>query len=116
VTRTGLAHQDQAGRLRPSPSLNIRVTPLRRCLAAQDALTKTERAMQKQWTVEMHYPGNREDSLITTDRFDDFAEVERKIKQNREMVFVVKPPAAPLAGELQMLDDLRKSGLKIERP
>ena len=72
--------------------------------------------MQKQWTLEMHYPGNREDSLITTDRFDDFAEVERKIKQNREMVFVVKPPAAPLAGELQMLDDLKNSGLKIERP
>ena len=116
MTRTGLVRQDRAGRLRPSPSLNIRVTPLRRCFVAQDSVTKMERAMQKQWTLEMHYPGNCEDSLITTDRFDDFAEVERKIKQNREMVFVVKPPAAPLAGELQMLDELKNSGLKIERP
>jgi hypothetical protein len=31
------------------------------------------------------------------------------------MVFVVKPPAVPLAEDLQMLDELRKSGLKIER-
>ena len=96
--------------------MNIRVRPARRRFVTQDFVTKMERAMQKQWTLEMHYPGNPEDSLITTDRFDDFAEVERKIKQNREMVFVVKPPAAPLAGELQMLDDLKNSGLKIERP
>jgi hypothetical protein len=74
-----------------------------------------ELLMQKQWTLEMHHPGNRRDSLITTDSFDDFSEVERKIKQNREMIFVVKPPAAPLAGELRMLDDLKNSGLKIER-
>jgi hypothetical protein len=74
-----------------------------------------ELAMQKQWTLEMHHPGNRKDSLITTDRFDDFFEVERKIKLNREMIFVVKPPAAPLARELRMLDDLKNSGLKIER-
>jgi hypothetical protein len=72
--------------------------------------------MQKQWKLEMHYPGGGQDSLIATDSFDDFAEVERKIKQNREMVFVVKPPAAPLTEDLRMLDDLRKSGLKIERP
>jgi hypothetical protein len=72
--------------------------------------------MQTQWFLEMHYPGGGKDSLITTDEFDDFAEVERKIKQNREMVFVVKPPAAPLPGELRLLDDLRNSGLKIERP
>jgi hypothetical protein len=32
------------------------------------------------------------------------------------MVFVVKPPAAPLLGELRMLDDLKNSGLKIEQP
>ena len=72
--------------------------------------------MRTQWILEMHHPGGRKDSLITTDEFDDFADVERKIKQNREMVFVVKPPAAPLPGELRMLDDLRNSGLKIERP
>jgi len=71
--------------------------------------------MQKQWTLEMHHPGNAGDSLITTDRFDEFSEVERKIKQNREMVFVVKPPTEPLAGELRMLDELKKSGSKIER-
>ncbi len=71
--------------------------------------------MQKQWTLEMHHPGDSGDSLIATDRFDDFTEVERKIKQNREMVFVVKLPSAPLAGELQMLDELKKSGLKIEQ-
>ena len=71
--------------------------------------------MQKQWTLEMHYPGDGKDSLITTDNFDDFAEVERKMKQNREMIFVVKPPADPLTEDLQMLDDLKRSGLKIER-
>jgi hypothetical protein len=64
----------------------------------------------------MHYPGGGQDSLITIDDFDDFAEVERKIKQNREMVFVVKPPAVPLTENLRMLDELKKSGLKIERP
>jgi hypothetical protein len=74
-----------------------------------------ELAMQKQWTLEMHRPGDAGDSLITTDRFDKFSEVERKIKQNREMVFVVKPPVSPLAGELRMLNDLKQSGLKIER-
>ena len=63
----------------------------------------------------MHHPGDAGDSLIATDRFDEFSEVERKIKQNREMVFVVEPPASPLAGELRMLDDLKKSGSKIER-
>jgi len=72
--------------------------------------------MQKQWKLEMHYPGGGEDSLIATDSFDDFAEVERKIRQHREMVFVVKPPAAALTQDLRMLDDLKKSGLKIERP
>jgi hypothetical protein len=72
--------------------------------------------MQSQWTLEMHYPGGGQDSLITTDSFDDFAEVERKIKQNREMLFVVKPPAAPLTEDLRMLDDLKRSGLKIEQP
>ena len=72
--------------------------------------------MQEQWILEMHHPGEGRDSLITTNAFDDFAAVELKIKQNREMVFVVKPPAAPLPGELRMLDDLRNSGLTIERP
>jgi hypothetical protein len=91
------------------------VTPLRRCFAAHGSVTKMELAMQKQWTLEMHHPGDAGDSLITTDRFDEFSEVERKIKQNREMVFVVKPPASPLARELRMLDDLKQSGLKIER-
>ena len=71
--------------------------------------------MQKQWTLEMHYPRDGKDSLITTDNFDDFAEVERKMKQNREMVFVVKPPDAPLTEGLRLIDDLKKSGLKIER-
>jgi hypothetical protein len=73
-----------------------------------------ELAMQKQRTLEMHHPSDAGDSLITTDRFDEFSEVERKIKQNREMVFVVEPPASPSAGELRMLDDLKKSGSKIE--
>jgi hypothetical protein len=71
--------------------------------------------MNAQWILEMHHPGESGDSLITTDKFDDFAEVERKIKENREMVFVVKPSGAPLPGELRMLDELRNSGLKIER-
>jgi hypothetical protein len=72
--------------------------------------------MQKQWTLEMHYPGDGKDSLVTTDSFDDFSDVERKIKQNREMVFVVKPPDAPLTEDLRLLDDLKKSGLKIGQP
>jgi hypothetical protein len=63
----------------------------------------------------MHYSGDGKDSLITTDNFDDFAAVEQKIKQNREMVFGVKPPDAPLTEDLRLLDDLKKSGLKIER-
>jgi hypothetical protein len=71
--------------------------------------------MQKQWTLEMHYPGDGKDSLITTDRFDDFAEVERKMKLNREMIFFVKPPTDPLAEDLRLLDHLEASGLKIER-
>ena len=54
--------------------------------------------------------------LITTDGFDDFAEAEGKIKQNSETAFVVKLLAASLAGELRMLNDLKKSGSKIERP
>jgi hypothetical protein len=82
---------------------------------AHGSATKMDSRMQKQWTLEMHHPGDTGDSLITTDRFDEFSEVERKIKQNREMVFVVKPPASPLAGELRMLDDLKTSGSKIER-
>jgi len=72
--------------------------------------------MKDQWTLEMHYPGNGVDSLLTTNNFDAFAGVKRKIKLNREMVFVVKPPVAPLAEDLQMLDDLKSSGLKIEGP
>ena len=96
-------------------SLNICLAPLSSCFAVYGSVIKMELAMQKQWTLEMHHPGDAEDSLITTDRFDEFSEVERKIKQNREMVFVVKPPAGPLAGELRMLDDLKTSGSKIER-
>jgi hypothetical protein len=95
--------------------LNSCVAPLRRCFAADGSVTKMELAMQKQWTLEMHHPGDIGDSLISTDRFDDFSEVERKIKQNREMVFVVKPPASPLAGELRVLEDMKSSGSKIER-
>jgi hypothetical protein len=71
--------------------------------------------MRKQWTLEMHYPDNGEGSLISSDSFDDFAEVELKIKQNREMVFVIRMPTAPLAGDLLALDDLEKSGSKIKR-
>ena len=71
--------------------------------------------MQKQWTLEMHYPGDGKDSPVTTDKFEDFAEVERKMKLNREMIFVVKPPADPSMEDLQMLDDLKRSGLKIGR-
>jgi hypothetical protein len=88
---------------------------LRSSFVTYGSVTKMELAMRKQWTLEMHHPGDAGDSLITTDRFDEFSEVERKIKQNREMVFVVKPPASPLAGELRALDDLKTSGLKIER-
>jgi hypothetical protein len=72
-----------------------------------------EVTMQKQRTPEVHYPGDGQDSLIATDCFVDFAGVERK--QNRKMVFAVEPPTAPLTEALRMLDDLKKSGLKIER-
>ena len=72
------------------------MAPLGRCLAGRDSATKMELVMQKQWILEMHYPGDAEDSLITTNRFDKFSEVERKIKQNREMVFVVEPLVSPL--------------------
>jgi hypothetical protein len=82
---------------------------------ADGSVTKMELTMQKQWTLEMHHTGDAGDSVITTDIFDDFSEVERKIKQNREMVFVVKPPASPLAGEMRILDNLKQSGLRIER-
>jgi hypothetical protein len=95
--------------------LSIWMTLPRHCFAAHVSIIKREIAMQKQWTLEMHYPSDGKDSLITTDNFDDFAEVERKMKQNREMVFVVKPPADPLMEDLQVLDDLKRSGLKIER-
>ena len=71
--------------------------------------------MRKQWTLEMHYPSNGEGSLISSDSFDDFAEVELKIKQNREMVFVVRMPTTPSSGDLLALDDLERSGLKIKR-
>ena len=71
-----------------------------------------EVAMRKQWTLEMHYPNDGEGSLISS---DDFAEVELKIKQNREMVFVITMPTAPLAGDLLALDNLEKSGSKIKR-
>jgi hypothetical protein len=74
-----------------------------------------EVAMRKQWTLEMHYPNDGEGSLISSDGFDDFAEVELKIKQNREMVFVITMPTAPLAGDLLALDNLEKSGSKIKR-
>ncbi|MDR3484298.1 MAG: hypothetical protein P4M05_05230 [Bradyrhizobium sp.] len=37
--------------------------------------------MQKLWKLEMHYLGGGQDSLIATDSFDDFAEIELKIKQ-----------------------------------
>lgn len=70
--------------------------------------------MRAKWILEMHYSGDGKDSLITTDNFDDFADVERKINQNREMQFVVKPPATSSARELQILDDMKNSGLKIE--
>jgi hypothetical protein len=39
--------------------------------------------------------GGGRDSLIATDSFGDFAEVGRKMKQNREMLFVVKPRRLP---------------------
>jgi hypothetical protein len=78
-------------------------------------VNKMEVIMRKQWTLEMHYPNNGEGSLISSDSFDNFAEVELKIKQNREMVFVIRMPTAPLAGDLLALDDLEKSGSKIKR-
>ena len=71
--------------------------------------------MRKQWKLEMHYPNDGEGSLISSDNFDDFAEVELKIKQNREMVFVVRMPTTPSPGDLLALGDLEKSGLKIKR-
>jgi hypothetical protein len=113
--RTDRGTSRPSGTIAVSTILNICVTPLRRCYAAHSSVTKMELAMPTQWTLEMHHPGDAKDSLITTDRFDEFSKVERKIKQNREMVFVVKPPASPLAGELRMLDDLKQSGSKIER-
>jgi len=64
--------------------LSICMTLPRHCFRGPRLHQKTEIAMQKQWTLEMHYPGDGKDSLITTDNFDDFAEVERKMKQNRE--------------------------------
>lgn len=115
MIRADLVRQIHPGTVAVSIILNICVVPLRRCFEAHCSATKMELAMQKQWTLEMHHPGDTEDSLITTDKFDDFSEVERKIKQNREMVFVVKPPVRPSAGELRMLDNLKKSGSKIER-
>ena len=63
----------------------------------------------------MHYPNDGEESLISRDSFDNFAEVELKIKQSREMVFVIRTPTAPLAGDLRALDDLEKSASKIKR-
>jgi hypothetical protein len=95
--------------------LNICGTPLHRFRSPRGSVTKMELTMENQWTLEMHHPGDAGDSLITTDRFDEFSDVERMIKQNREMVFVVRPPASPIAGELQMLDELKQSGLRIER-
>ena len=32
--------------------------------------------MRKQWTLEMHYPNDGEGSLISSESFDNFAEVD----------------------------------------
>ena len=71
--------------------------------------------MRKRWTLEMHYPNDGEGSLISSESFDNFAEVELKIKQNREMVFVIRMPTTPSPSDLLALDDLENSGLKIKR-
>jgi len=63
----------------------------------------------------MHYPNDGEGSLVSSDSFDNFSEMELKIKQNREMVFVIRMPTTPLAGDLRALDELEESGSKIER-
>jgi hypothetical protein len=40
----------------------------RHCCVAHGSIAKRgEVKMQKQWTLEMHYPGDGKDSLITTD-------------------------------------------------
>jgi len=70
--------------------------------------------MRTRWILEMQYPEGGQDSLLTTDRFKDFSDVERKVKQNREMIFVVTTPSAPLPEDMLMLDVLKRSGLKIE--
>jgi len=64
--------------------LSICMTLPRHCFEPTSPSPKGEVEMQKQWTLEMHYPSDGKDSLITTVNFDDFAEVERKMKQNRE--------------------------------
>jgi hypothetical protein len=71
--------------------------------------------MQKQWILEMHHPGDDEASLISSESFDSFSEVELKIKQNREMVFVIRMPTTPSPGDMLALADLEKSGSKIKR-
>jgi hypothetical protein len=79
MTYAGLARQDLARRLRrhhPEHLHDVATTLLR------DPRLHHQRGSRnaKQWTLEMHYPSDGKDSLITTDNFDDFAEVERKMK------------------------------------
>jgi hypothetical protein len=70
--------------------------------------------MSTKWHLEMHHPGNPEHSLITTDNFEFFSDVQEKMKQNREMVFFVQPPVSAQSGDLSVLDEMRSLGLKIK--
>ena len=69
--------------------------------------------MTTTWSLEMHHPDTRALSLITTDKFNNLSEVEEKIKQNREMRFVVQPPERTSLEELSMLDKLRSTGIRV---
>lgn len=99
--------------LRKTESMAIESMAIKIRSIRSGVVDEMEFTMQKTWILEMHHPDDGDDSLISRDSFDDFAEVELKIKQNREMVFAIRAPKIPRARDLLALDELEKSGLKI---
>ena len=70
--------------------------------------------MRTKWSLAIHHEDQGEGSLISENRFSNFADVHATMKRNKGKAFVVRIPKTAKPMEVQAFNNLKKLGYLVE--
>jgi hypothetical protein len=70
--------------------------------------------MSTKWSLTIHHEDRDKRSIISENKFNNFADVHATMKRNKGKVFVVKIPKTAKPMEIQAFHNLKQLGYTVE--